>query len=536
SDNVVRNENIETASTVTSIIPASTANSDHNSTIIITQNNQPEQISSELISLHICNTLQNTNNLANKPSITAQAAPKKVLKCDYARSQAVTEGQGSADDLQITTLCHSEADNTILPSNRADTSIRSLRGHLQSQPEGLQQCISAQRVPDPCRSVEKLMKFLHDREKIPGPSQCLQVTQWMASIDGKEEHDAFNSRMEEKQPSTTQASAKNSPSSQQQQFQCEKEATSSKQGQRQGTSHKTLQPGLQNPKDSEGCHGKCISDGQNNDGTTEKGGSQIKISEMISDIFDSIPELYEAIYDVKTHFSDKNSSICSNLKANNLSLSQINETLMCFEKSLREIQTSNNDNSFEHKLNEQSAMIKELTEKYSKFNIDYIIETRIKQAISTLKEENKYVLENISKSFTEVKTYKIPLKKCFDTSQEEISKLTMKLNHITSDNTKEAELWQELTQTGDNNKSNVISSIQSLQHEFINSQRCNNSKMNDIEQLLHTLLRMSTPLNQNEGARILNPQVLEVENSQLKNEFSTSFHNLEPSMGQALLK
>ncbi|MBW0520556.1 hypothetical protein O181_060271 [Austropuccinia psidii MF-1] len=33
----------------------------------------------------------------------------------------------------------------------------------------------------------------------------------MASIDGKEKHDAFNSRMEEKQLSTTQASAKNSP-------------------------------------------------------------------------------------------------------------------------------------------------------------------------------------------------------------------------------------------------------------------------------------------------------------------------------------
>ncbi|MBW0576191.1 hypothetical protein O181_115906 [Austropuccinia psidii MF-1] len=47
---------------------------------------------------------------------------------------------------------------------------------------------------------------------------------------------------------------------------------------------------------------------------------------------------------------------------------------------------------------------------------------------------------------------------------------------------------------------------------------------------------MSTPLNQNEGTRIPNPQVLDSDNSQLKNEFSTSFHNLEPSMGQALLK
>ncbi|MBW0547133.1 hypothetical protein O181_086848 [Austropuccinia psidii MF-1] len=209
---------------------------------------------------------------------------------------------------------------------------------------------------------------------------------------------------------------------------------------------------------------------------------------------------------------------------------------MCFEKFLRAIKTSNNDNLFWNKLNEQSAIIKELTDKYYKFNIDEIIETRIKQSISTVKEENKSVLENILKLFTEVKKYTITLKKFFDTSQEEISKLTIKLNKITSDNTRQTELWKELTQREDDHKTNVINSIQSLQHEFRNSQRCNNSKMNDIEQLLHTVPIMSTPLNQNEGTRIPNPQVLEVENLQLKNEFSTSFHNLEPSMGQALLK
>ncbi|MBW0514584.1 hypothetical protein O181_054299 [Austropuccinia psidii MF-1] len=35
--------------------------------------------------------------------------------------------------------------------------------------------------------MEKLHLFLPDCEKIPGPSQHLQVTLWMASIDGKEE-------------------------------------------------------------------------------------------------------------------------------------------------------------------------------------------------------------------------------------------------------------------------------------------------------------------------------------------------------------
>ncbi|MBW0581076.1 hypothetical protein O181_120791 [Austropuccinia psidii MF-1] len=217
----------------------------------------------------------------------------------------------------------------------------------------------------------------------------------MASIDGKEENDSLNSRMEEKQPSITQISAKNSPSGQQQQFKCEKAAKSSEKGQRKGTSNKTLQPGLQDSKDSTGWHGKCISDGQNNDGITKEGGSQIKISEMISDIFDAIPELYEAITDVKNHISDKNSSICNNLKTHNLSLSQINETLICFEKVSRTIKTSKNDNSFGNQINEQSAIIKELTDKYSKFNIGDIIEARIKKAISTIKENNKKALDDI---------------------------------------------------------------------------------------------------------------------------------------------
>ncbi|MBW0590278.1 hypothetical protein O181_129993 [Austropuccinia psidii MF-1] len=114
----------------------------------------------------------------------------------------------------------------------------------------------------------------------------------MESIDGKENNDALNRIMEEKQPSTTQASARNSSTSQKKKFQHEKEAKSSEQGQRQGSSHKSLQPGLQNPKYSAGCHGKCVSDGQDNDGITEKGGRQIKISEMISDIFDAICKVW----------------------------------------------------------------------------------------------------------------------------------------------------------------------------------------------------------------------------------------------------
>ncbi|MBW0568146.1 hypothetical protein O181_107861, partial [Austropuccinia psidii MF-1] len=75
SDNVVRQEKIETASTVTRIIPASTVNSDHNSTVIVTQNNKPEPISSELINLDISNALQKDQG----PATTPQAAPRKVI-------------------------------------------------------------------------------------------------------------------------------------------------------------------------------------------------------------------------------------------------------------------------------------------------------------------------------------------------------------------------------------------------------------------------------------------------------------------------
>ncbi|MBW0569465.1 hypothetical protein O181_109180, partial [Austropuccinia psidii MF-1] len=209
---------------------------------------------------------------------------------------------------------------------------------------------------------------------------------------------------------------------------------------------------------------------------------------------------------------------------------------MCLGKVLRTIKTYNNDNSFGKKIIEQSANIKELTDKYYNLNIDDISETRIEQAIDIIKTDNKKVLDDISNSLTEVKTYTIALKKCFDASQEEVSKLSMKLNQFTADNTRQTELWQELTHKEDMYKIEVINLIQGFQHEYRNSQRCSNSKMNDIEQILNTLPRMSTPLNQNEGTRIPNPQVLDPDNSQLKNELSTPFHNLEPSMGQAILK
>ncbi|MBW0549519.1 hypothetical protein O181_089234 [Austropuccinia psidii MF-1] len=208
---MARQENIETSSTATRIIPSSTANSDYNSTVIITQNNQPEPISPELISLDISNTLQKANNLANRASYNPSRSSQKGYRHDYSRSQPVTEGQRLVNGSQTNKLCHSDADNTVLPSKRADNTTRSLSGHIKSPPEGLQQCSAAQRVPDSCKSVKQLHEFLPDCEKTPGPSKNLKVNQWMTSIDGKEKHDAFNSRTEKNNPPSPKQVPKTAP-------------------------------------------------------------------------------------------------------------------------------------------------------------------------------------------------------------------------------------------------------------------------------------------------------------------------------------
>ncbi|MBW0475816.1 hypothetical protein O181_015531 [Austropuccinia psidii MF-1] len=117
------------------MIPASTLNSDHNSTILITQHNQPEPISSELINLDISNTLQKANNLANnrEPAIASQATPKKVIDMIMAEFNQLQK-----DKARRPTTIHCSTNST-----------------------------------------RYLQIFLPDCEKIPGPSQHLQVTQLM---------------------------------------------------------------------------------------------------------------------------------------------------------------------------------------------------------------------------------------------------------------------------------------------------------------------------------------------------------------------
>ncbi|MBW0486629.1 hypothetical protein O181_026344 [Austropuccinia psidii MF-1] len=131
---MVSQQNSETSSTATSIIPASTVNSDHNGTIIICHNNQEEPIYSESIYLDIGNILQKAKNLARRAIYRASRRSQKGHRNDYGRSQSVSEEQGSVNETQTDKLCHAEADNTVLPSNRAGTSTRSLSGHIKNQP------------------------------------------------------------------------------------------------------------------------------------------------------------------------------------------------------------------------------------------------------------------------------------------------------------------------------------------------------------------------------------------------------------------
>ncbi|MBW0494844.1 hypothetical protein O181_034559 [Austropuccinia psidii MF-1] len=77
-----------------------------------------------------------------KPSSRSQ----KCHRCDSGRSQLVTEGQGSVDEAQTDKLCHSDADNTVSSSNRAETGTRILSGHLCLQPDQ-EKAITPQEAP-----------------------------------------------------------------------------------------------------------------------------------------------------------------------------------------------------------------------------------------------------------------------------------------------------------------------------------------------------------------------------------------------------
>ncbi|MBW0565477.1 hypothetical protein O181_105192 [Austropuccinia psidii MF-1] len=114
-----------------------------------------------------------------KPSSSSQKGHRR----DYGRIQSDTEGQGSVKDLHNNKLSNYEADYTILPSKRADTTARSLSGHLQSQPEGLQQCTAAQRVPDLWKDC--MNSYLTVRKFLGHPNTCKLLNGWHPLMEKK---------------------------------------------------------------------------------------------------------------------------------------------------------------------------------------------------------------------------------------------------------------------------------------------------------------------------------------------------------------
>ncbi|MBW0566892.1 hypothetical protein O181_106607 [Austropuccinia psidii MF-1] len=233
---MVRQENIEKASIVTSIIPEGTVYSDHNSTIITTQNNQPEPLHSELINLDISNTLQKAKQLANnqEPAITPKAAPKKVIDVIMAEANHLQKEK----ELELP----QEASVDIYKASQKAYNNALQQKQYQILADLWKNCINS---------------YLTVRKLLGHSNTCKLLNGWHPLKEKKKmmlltaEWRKYNLPPPKQVPKT---------------------AKSSEQGERQGTSHKTLQPGLQNHKDSAGCHGKCIPDGQKNDGITEKGG------------------------------------------------------------------------------------------------------------------------------------------------------------------------------------------------------------------------------------------------------------------------
>ncbi|MBW0497404.1 hypothetical protein O181_037119 [Austropuccinia psidii MF-1] len=112
-------------------------------------------------------------------SYNPSSSSQKRYRHDYCRSQSVTEGQGSVIESQVDKLCQYEADNTVLPSNIADKATRSLSGYLERHPEGLQQCLTAQTLPEPRRSVEKCMNSHQTvRKSLGHPKTCSLLNGW----------------------------------------------------------------------------------------------------------------------------------------------------------------------------------------------------------------------------------------------------------------------------------------------------------------------------------------------------------------------
>ncbi|MBW0585499.1 hypothetical protein O181_125214 [Austropuccinia psidii MF-1] len=139
---------------------------------------------------------------------------------------------------------HSEWDNTILPSKRADTPTPSLLDIYKASPSAYKNALQLkeyQILADPWKNC--MNSYLTVRKFLRHPNTFKLLNGWHPFMEKK---NMMLLRAEwRKKHSTSKESTKNSPSGQQQQFQNEEAATNSKQGKREDTISKTLQPRLQ---------------------------------------------------------------------------------------------------------------------------------------------------------------------------------------------------------------------------------------------------------------------------------------------------
>ncbi|MBW0480282.1 hypothetical protein O181_019997 [Austropuccinia psidii MF-1] len=149
-----------------------------------------------------CTSGYSSLSLGSGASCNPSRISQKGYRCDYGTRKLAKEGHGSANETQNDKLCHYGADKIVLPSKRAKNAPKILSGHSESQQGGIKQCTSTQRVSDLRRTLAKTHELLPECEKVFVPYQYFQVTEWMASIGVKEENDALNRRMEEKNSSS----------------------------------------------------------------------------------------------------------------------------------------------------------------------------------------------------------------------------------------------------------------------------------------------------------------------------------------------
>ncbi|MBW0476800.1 hypothetical protein O181_016515 [Austropuccinia psidii MF-1] len=325
---MVRQENIESVSTVTTIIPESTLNSENNSTVIMTHNQQ-EPIFSELTSLDIINTLQKAKGLPNRLSYSSPRNSQNCYRNDYGRSQSAAEGQGSVNNAQTDKLCHSEADNTVLPSKRAENATKSLSGHLQRQYKGSQQCLAAKKYQILADLWKNRMNSYLTVRKFMGHPNTLKLLNGWDPLMEKKNMMLLIAKWRKNNPPPAKQVTKTAPVASSSDLNMIKKPQTQKKCKGKKPATKPYSQGYRIQKIQQDAMENVFQMSRAMMEFQKKEEARLKYQKMISDILNGITNLYIAINDVKSHISDKHSLIC---KTNNLSLSQINETLMCFEK------------------------------------------------------------------------------------------------------------------------------------------------------------------------------------------------------------